>query len=287
MAQTHHCDSGKTLVINNATDEDGYLKIFGKDIDVIRLGDSTHEGGDVSIYEDASNHKSFSFDADTGNLILGNISSETASLQIFGKNADALILGDTTHEGGDIKMFRDTSGNLQLFVDADAASNAIAMSIYGGVVAQNFLTVGSTTLQTGYPLYVTGAIYASTNITVGNDIYAADGLYGGTAGGVYTGTAGFVARSENQPAIPITIPISGTDSIDHAIQLQIDANNIIEVKATGDGSGGIINKAIGVFGVTPQVRQAHIADPTDLATCITALSTLLADMEGYGWLLDS
>ena len=40
----------------------------------------------------------------------------------------------------------------------------------------------------------------------------------------------------------------------------------------------------GLFTTAPQVQQAHIADPTDLATCIAVLTTLLADLEGYGLL---
>ena len=59
-----------------------------------------------------------------------------------------------------------------------------------------------------------------------------------------------------------------------------NAANLLFLDAGLDtGAGGI-----GVFGTSPQIQQAHIADPTDLATCISALSTLLADLEGYGWL---
>jgi len=41
---------------------------------------------------------------------------------------------------------------------------------------------------------------------------------------------------------------------------------------------------IGFFSVAGQAQQAHIADPTDLATCISVLTTVLADLEGYGLL---
>ncbi len=40
-------------------------------------------------------------------------------------------------------------------------------------------------------------------------------------------------------------------------------------------------------GAAAQAQQAHIANPTDLATCISALTTLLADLEGFGFLATS
>lgn len=197
-------------------------------------------------------------------LTIGNTTDEDGFLKIFGKNINTIILGDATHEGGDIKVYRDGSNNLQLSLDADAASNAIAMSVYGGVVMQNYLTVGQTTLDLAYKFYVAGGM--KTN-------------------GEYRG-AGLTHHDANGTNVSLNIYIT-SGSGTHSSKLQIDSQDIVVAQATGDGAGGITNKAIGVFGVTPQVRQAHIADPTDLATCITALSTLLADMEGYGWLLDS
>ena len=261
-----------TIVINNVTDEAGSLKIYGKDADVLILGDATHEGGDVSIYEDASGNKSLSFNADTGNLILGNVSSEIAKLIIYGKNINGLALGDATHEGGNIAVYRDTLGNTQFVLDADAASNAIALSVYGGVIAQNHLTVGQTALDAAYTLAVKGTLHSTGTIYAPHGVYAIASGYG-------------IQGSTNVSGIFVDIPV--TDAGDHQINLRIDSNNIISIQATGDGAGSITNEAIGVFGVTPQVQQNHIADPTDLATCISALSTLLADMEGYGWLKSS
>ena len=71
-------------------------------------------------------------------------------------DVDALILGHATQEAGDIKVYSDGLGNLQLSLDADAASNALALSVYGGVVAQNYMTVGQTGLNTSYEFYVSG-----------------------------------------------------------------------------------------------------------------------------------
>lgn len=198
-------------------------------------------------------------------IIIGSKNTEQGSIQIYGKDAEALILGDPTHEGGDVKIYRDASGNLQFSIDADAASNAIAMSVYGGVVAQNYLTVGNATLDTTFPLKVYGECYITGNLKINN----------------------VLATPTNTAALRVNISVS--DANDHAVKLQIDANDILTVQATGNSAGDIdlATRAIGVFNVTPQVQQAHIADPTDLATCISALSTLLADLEGYGWLKSS
>ena len=205
MAQTHHRDSGNELTINNTTDEDGFLKIYGK-------------------------------------------------------NADTIILGDATHEGGDISVYRNASGNKQLSLDADATSNALALSVYGGVVAQNYLTVGQTALNASYPLYVAGSIYSSSMIRAAS----------------YLSTNTITPTAANAPLLRFDMDVTGADATDHAIKLQIDTNNIIEVKATGDGAGGITNKAIGLYGGTPATQHAAIADATDAATAITQLNLLLA-----------
>jgi len=206
-------------------------------------------------------------------IVVGSKNTEKGSIQIYGKDIDALILGDPTHEGGDVKIYRDALGNLQFSLDADAASNTIAMSVYGGVVAQNYLTVGTTSLSVATNFYVAGT--GRTSSVMNASKFHADG--------------GLSGRTDNIASLPLNIRVSGTNATDHAIKTQIAGQDIFVVQATGNGAGGIdlATRAIGVFAVTPQVQQAHIANPTDLASCISALSTLLADMEGYGWLKSS
>ena len=211
-------------------------------------------------------------------LVINNVIDEAGYIHIYGKDIDVLKLGDATHEGGDVKIYRDSSGNLQLYVDADAASNAIGMSVYGGGVFQNYLTVGQETLNTTYRLYVADKVFFA-GIVRTNSGYRGNYVK---------------SFSDNLASFPISIYVTGTDATDHAIKLQIDENDIIVAQATGDGSGGIINKAIGLFGVTPQVQQAHIADvaaaagdpPTkaEFDAFATKFNTLLADLEGYGHL---
>ena len=224
-------------------------------------------------------------------ITVNNVTDEAGWIKIFGKDADALILGDATHEGGDISVYRNTSGNKQLFVDADAVSNAIAMSVYGGVVAQHYLTVGQAALNTTRNVYVAGSLQAS------GSMYAAG--IACTSYGVTVQDGFGVAGAANAAELLFNIVVEGTNATDHAIKLQIDVNDIIVVQATGNGSGGIdaATRAIGVFGVTPQVQQAHIADvaaaagdpPTkaEFDAFATKFNTLLADQEGFGFLAAS
>ena len=149
-------------------------------------------------------------------------SNEMDDLTLLTKNANALILGGSTKEGGDVRIYRDGSNNLALFIDADAASNAKALDVYGGVVCQNFLTVGQTTLNTSYPLYVIGA-----------------GFFSGT---IHPNA--IEAQGWNASTFNTNIKITAGSSI-HKICLQIDSNDIFCVQAHGDGAGGIVDlKAI-------------------------------------------
>ena len=201
-------------------------------------------------------------------IVLSNVTDELGSLKIYRKDADAIILGDATHEGGDISIYRDSSGNKQFFLDADAASNVLALSVYGGVVAQHHLTVGTTSLSTATNFYVAGT--GRTSSVMAASVFHADG--------------GLVGRSDNIASLPLNIRVSGTNSTDHAVKLQIDSQDIFVAQATGDGAGGITNKAIGAFGVTPQVQQAHIADADGtLADITTKFNQLKADIEGFGF----
>ena len=205
-------------------------------------------------------------------IIIGSKNTEQGSIQIYGKDAEALILGDPTHEGGDVKIYRDASGNLQFSIDADAASNAIAMSVYGGVVAQHNLTVGQATLETGYTCYVNGSM-----LSTGAYICGAT-LYSGLAHAVKIFKV--EERNANQIYLPININVSGTNSSVHAVQLQIDSNNIFAAQATGDGAGGV-NTLKAIFYAptfhadTPQTLTG--AGAVNITTSITHLVTTGAD----------
>lgn len=208
---------------------------------------------------------------------IGSKNTEQGQIQIYGKNADAIILGDATHEGGNISVYRDTSGNKQLFVDADAASNALAMSVYGGVVAQNYLTVGQTSLSTTHALVIVGSASIS-GVLLGNICVSDNDFRAPT-------DCGLRSRTDNQATlIAGNIIVTNTDSTTHTIKQQIDGNDMIVLQATGNGSGGIdaATKAIGLYGAEPATQHAAIADATDAATAITQLNLLLVANRAIG-----
>lgn len=210
------------------------------------------------------------------NKVNKNGDTITGEIKIITPNINSIMLGDATHEGGDLKIYRNTMNDLALSFDADAISNALALSVYGGVVAQNYLTVGKTTLDTYAPLYVQGNQYTTGNIFTHGYLLCFDGK-------------GILSANDNIGMLKINISISGTDSIDHAIKTQIDSNDIIVAQATGDGAGGITNPAIGLYpGTTPTIQAAHIADPTEnIAANNAAIDAILVALRNIGILASS
>lgn len=141
-------------------------------------------------------------------------------------DADALIMGGTTTESGDVSIYRDASGNKQIAIDADAASNTKALDVYGGVVAQNYLTIGQSTLNTAASLYVHGPVAFSTTVSL--------------VGGNFVVSGREIRGYNNAPDINYNIPITSPNATDHAVKLQINSTDILTVQATGDGAGGIV-----------------------------------------------
>ena len=146
------------------------------------------------------------------------------TVKLLGENKVILSLGDSTHEGGDVAIYRDGSNNLALYFDPDAGSSGKMLDIYGGVVFQNFLTVGQTALDITKALYVNGTGKFTNRI---------DAPY------LLVDTANAGVRTEyNVTALTLLIQVNaGTD--DHRIKLQVDGNDIIVAQATGDGAGGV------------------------------------------------
>jgi hypothetical protein len=139
------------------------------------------------------------------------------TLKLLGENKTILSLGDSTHEGGNVEIYRDGSNNLALFFDADAASNVKGLDIYPGVVIRNHLTVGDSILYTAYPFRCVGYGYISRIVLDRH-----------------------IQTIPNATRLDLSIPIiSGTAN--HAISLQIDYNDVLCVQATGDGAGGIVD----------------------------------------------
>lgn len=96
----------------------------------ISLGDATHEGGNIQVYQDALGNDALVLDADAldtaGGVLLTLLDPNdcdlsvngAVALQIYGANlgggvnpAIAVRLGDLTHAGGDIVVYEDNLGN--------------------------------------------------------------------------------------------------------------------------------------------------------------------------------
>ena len=182
-------------------------------------------------------------------------------------DGDDLDMGGAAIQGGTFRMYRDILGNVQAYINPGAAANEIAMSVYGGVVAQNYLTVGQAVLNTSTALYLTGAGRITSNLRVDATISCNK----------------YTPIGQNAPGFRTDIIISGTDSTVHTNKMQIDANDIIVAQATGNGSGGITNKAIGLYGTTPTTQAAHIADPAEnVAANNAAIDAILVALENIG-----
>lgn len=174
--------------------------------------------------------RALAFRKESDSVITQRLIGDT--LKLLGENKTIFSLGDSTHEGGNVEIYRDGSNNLALFFDADAASNTKGLDIYPGVVCQNGVTIGSTSFDTTYKLRVTGNSYFSGNVSTNSEWGVNDGH-------------GIHSVNNNQAVMRLNLGVGGTDSIDHAICLRIDNNDIICAQATGDGVGGVVDlKAI-------------------------------------------
>lgn len=49
-----------------------------------------------------------------------------------------------------------------------------------------------------------------------------------------------------------------------------------------EGSGGVTNKTVGLYGVVPVTQAAHIIDATDTASAITRINAILVALENIG-----
>ena len=160
-------------------------------------------------------------------------SNEMDDLTLITKNTDALILGSPTKEGGDVRIYRDGSNNLALFIDADAASNTKGLDFYAGILFRNNVVIGRNTFSTVYKLLVDGTSYFTGDVYLLSDFRVNNGK-------------GIVSSLDNITSMILgNIRISGTDVIDHTICMQMDSTDIFCIQATGDGAGGIVDlKAI-------------------------------------------
>lgn len=205
---------GNTLVVANATINTNLLAslINPSTATDITLWGGTQGTGRV-LYSTATN-------ADAGNTLRD---APTITNRAYYWNAaniawDYNILHDMTAAGAAPASKADHSINAVTVLSLYNTNGTVA-----GVFPNN-CTVGQAAPNTGYKLYVTGDAYASTGWYSGGRMYS--NSYWALAGNV-------IAIDHN---INITAGVAN-----HEIELQIDANNILRARATGDGAGGVTN----------------------------------------------
>ena len=115
----------------------------------------------------------------------------------------------------------------------------------------DYLTVGSTDLNTTYPIYSPGKIGAG-------DDFVCIGEGRGLSGG------------DNQSILQLNIPITGADGTLHKIDIAIDASVLISCQGTGDGAGGVTGLKVDLGSVEIEGSNFDINGGTIDGVTITA-----------------
>lgn len=90
--------------------------------------------------------------------------------------------------------------------------------------------------------WVDGAVAFASTLAVTSNINSANGYI--QAGGLFYAGTGFQGKNNNQSSLLFNISVAGTDSTTHDLDLQIDANTYLQIRATGDGAGGVTTPLI-------------------------------------------
>ncbi len=118
-----------SMTLGAAATELGDFRIYGKNGAVLELGDTTHEGGDLVIYQDAAGTKTFEVDADAGLVTLNkayiDITRTGASLGVlvakvtgdaatrFSLNTDGSMEWGSGTGAKDTNLYRETANSLR------------------------------------------------------------------------------------------------------------------------------------------------------------------------------
>jgi len=107
-----------------------------------------------------------------------------------------------------------------------------------------------------------------------------------------------IATANNASTLGINIPVASPDAGEHAIQLMIDANNLLAVTATGDGAGSITaskvivgaaidfnsNAASELNSISAADNNAAMALNIPVTGADVATHTMSAQLDGTPWL---
>jgi len=189
------------------------------------------------------------------------------------------------------------TGSNTLFIDnapraseADARVKALMYGIFDAAIANQKLNVNATLSVNGSVGIGTTSPYSLTDIS-------------STTGGILTlsradtsvTAADLIGQIDfhTTDTQTTTNPIAAEIKVSAANTISTDINpGIMDFLVTGTGVAGALiecmsfrattEATIGMYGVTPVVRAAHIANPTDLATCITSIKSILTALENIG-----
>ena len=152
----------------------------------------------------------------------------------------------------------DTSESPQGTSKQIALGNLNAIPLSGTTEMEAAEITHTSTGKTASVGFVDGSVYLTAT--------GADGL-GTIAAGEDTTTIQYDAAVSNYSSSVIL-----SDGV-----FEVSVNGVV-IKGEYDGA----NQKLAFFGATPVVKAGAIADPTDLASLLTALPSLLAAMRAYG-----
>jgi len=104
-----------------------------------------------------------------------------------------------------------------------------------------------------------------------------------TTGALRLGNASLIGWINAGASANLTFGVNSSDQFAFTGgNLLVSDIDIVLGTTTGTKIGTGVTQKIGFWDVTPVVQPGHIADPTDLATAITAINAILADLAELG-----
>ena len=247
------------------------LSVFMKGLTI----NSTYGGVncDFQVNKETSPGVAFFVDAASGRVAVGKNTSMTYNFDVVGTS-----------------MFRGNAlFNGEVYVNADAGDSDFR--VYK-TSAGNALWVNTLNSHTGINaspdpvvmLYVDGSIKCTEALETLTDLTALTGSIG--SGFTANSTKGAYDFAVHGDTVDDVLKVTGsTNTLSIAGPVTLAAGvNIALATTTGTKIGTAANQKLGFFNVTPIVQQAHIANPTDLATSITAINSILVALETFGFL---
>jgi len=273
--------------------EDATGAAWATDVDILNFSSSgcvfNEDAADRDLrMEGATNANMFVLDAGTDTMALG--AAVQANTRLFVSFPTLAVVANASGKYLDI---------LPALTEAGAGTHAVmagvniqALSLTGAAAAT---TIASTLRIEGPP--TGGATNYALHVVAGNTLLGGD-LMLRTAGGDYaTLITGYIACQYDLTMNNSAYSIQGPNSDDAYIMIKARDNTVgrVEIARMAGAADPYFSMGgtqqfkftnaglMGLFGVTPVAQQAHIGNPTDLGTCITAVTAINALLETFGF----